>query len=147
MAQIDLEKLNDLVVKADDIFLTAKGEQVLIDLIKIQEQVENAIAEAKTKLEAAALKANPNFTSIQADKVKVYYRAFGQRYYIDEAQVNLAPKELYTSEEKITYKLDTKAVDKWIDQHGGLPTGIIEVERKKSLTFGLKKDKGGNDNE
>lgn len=146
MAQIDIEKLKDLVVKADDIFLTPEGEKVLVQLLEMQDQVENAIVEAKAKLEAAALKANPNFSSIQANQIKVYYRAFGSKYYIDENQINLAPKELYTSEEKVVYKIDTKAVDKWIDQHGGLPTGINEVERKKTLSFGLKKN-GGTDNE
>ena len=92
----------------------------------------------KKKLEAAALKVNPNFSSIQADKIKVYYRAYGAKYYIDEAQINLAPKELYAVETKTMYKIDTKAVDKWTDEHGGAPTGIKEVTRTKSITFSLK---------
>lgn len=146
MAQIDTDQLNELVVKADEIFLTPQGEKVLLKLLEIQDQVEKAITEAKIKLETAALKANPNFSSIQADKIKVYYRAYGAKYYIDEAQINLAPKELYTAEPKITYKIDTKAVEKWADEHGGMPTGIKEVERTKSITFSLKNGKS-NDNE
>lgn len=138
MAQIDLEKLNELVVKSDEIFLAPAGEKVLIKLLEIQDQVEKAIDEAKAKLEAVALKANPNFSSIQANQVKVYYRAFGSKYYIDNEQLHLAPKELYATEEKITYRIDTKAVDKWIDQHGGMPAGIREVERNKTITFSLK---------
>lgn len=145
MANIDIDKLNELVVKADEIFLTPEGEKVLIKLLEIQDQVEKAIDEAKAKLETAALKANPNFSSIQANKIKVYYRAFGAKYYMDENNLHMAPKELYSAEEKITYKIDSKAVDKWIDQHGGLPTGIIEVDRKKSITFTLKEK--SNDNE
>ena len=143
MATIDVEKLNELVVKADEIFLTAAGEKVLVNLLAIQTQVEQAIDEAKAKLEAAALKANPNFSSIQADKIKVYYRAYGSKYYIDEANINLAPKEFYTVESKVTYKIDTKALEKAIDVSGKVPAGIVEVERKKQLTFALKKDKGG----
>lgn len=142
MAQIDIEKLKELTVKADEIFLSAAGEQVLIDLLTIQGQVEAAIDEAKAKLEAAALKVNPNFSSIQADKIKVYYRSFGSKYYIDEANINLAPKEFYTVESKVTYKIDTKALEKAIDASGKVPAGIIEVDRKKSITFTLKK--GGN---
>lgn len=127
-----------MVVKSDEIFLSPKGEKTLLKLLEIQEQVEKAIDEAKAKLEAAALKANPNFSSIQANAIKVYYRAFGSKYYIDNEQLHLAPKELYTTEEKITYKIDTKAVEKWVDQHGGMPTGIVEVERKKAITISLK---------
>jgi hypothetical protein len=140
MAQIDIEKLTNLISKADDIFISADGEQVLIDLLTIQEQLDNAFAEAKAKLEAAAKKKNPNFSSIQGDKIKVYYRAYGSKYYVDEANINLAPKEFYTVESKITYKIDTKALEKSIEQTGKVPAGIIEVERKKQLTFTLKKN-------
>jgi hypothetical protein len=145
MTTIDLEKLEELKVKADDIFLTPQGENVLVKLLEIQEQVEKAIIEAKLRLEATALKANPNFSSIQGNKIKVYYRAFGAKYYIDEKNLHMAPKELYTAEEKIVYKIDTKLVDKWIDDHGGLPTGINEVERKKAISFGLKNKTTEND--
>jgi hypothetical protein len=142
MINIDIDKLDELVVKSDEIFLTPEGEKVLIKLLEIQKQVEDAITAAKVKLEATALKVDEHFSSIQANKVKVYYRAFGQRYYIDEKMLNLAPKELYISEEKVIYKIDTKAVDKWVDVHGGMPEGITEVERKKAITFSLK-DKNG----
>lgn len=145
MAQIDIEKLNNLIAKADDIFLSADGEQVLIDLLKIQEQLDTAFAEAKAKLEAAALKKNPNFSSIQSDKVKVYYRAYGAKYYVDEANINLAPKDFYTVESKITYKVDTKGLEKEIEKTGKVPAGIIEVERKKQLTFTLKKNAKNDD--
>lgn len=141
MAHIQIEKLNNLIAKADAIFLSADGEQVLIDLLKIQEQVDAAITEAKAKLEAAALQKNPNFSSIQGDKIKVYYRAYGSKYYIDEANINFVPKELYTVESKITYKIDTKGLEKEIEKTGKVPAGIIEVDRKKTLTFTLKKGK------
>src|SRR3990167_227196 len=106
MATIDIDQLEELKVQADQIFLTAAGEKVLVKLLEIQTQVETAIEEAKKKLETAALKVNPNFSSIQADKIKVYYRAYGAKYYIDEAQINLAPKELYAVETKTMYKID-----------------------------------------
>src|SRR3990167_6074244 len=121
MIHIDIDRVGDLTVNADEIFLKPEGERVLVKLLDLQEQIENAISEAKIKLEVAALKANPNFSSIQANKVKVYYRAFGAKYYIDESNIKMAPKELYQAEEKVVYKIDTKAVDKWIDQHGGPP--------------------------
>lgn len=138
MAQINIEKLSKLKLDADKIFLSPDGEKVLIQLIEIQNEVEKAIEEAKQKLETAALKLDPNFSSIQSDKIKVYYRAYGQRYYVDEESIGMAPKELYTAESKITYKIDTKALEKWVDEHGGMPTGIKEVERAKSISFSVK---------
>lgn len=139
MAQIDIEKLAELKADADKIFLSADGENVLVQLLEIQEQVEAAITAAELKLEEAGLKLSPDFSSIQGDRVKVYYRAYGSKYYVDEANINLAPKELYTVESKITYKIDADAVEKWAEEHGAMPTGINEVDRKKSLKFTLKK--------
>lgn len=141
MAQIDIEKLAKLKAEADKIFLSPEGEDVLVQLLEIQEQVEEAITAAELKLEQAGLKLNPNFNSIQGDRVKVYYRAYGSKYYMDEQNVGQAPKELYTVESKVTYKIDADLVDKWTDEHGGMPTGIIAVDRKKSLKFSLKKGK------
>lgn len=137
--KIDIEKLDKLVEKSDEIFLSPEGEKVLVDLLKIQQQVEDAIKAAKEKLEAKALSISPDFKSIRGDSVKVYYRSFGQRYYVDEKNIEFAPKEVYTTETKTTYKVDTKALEKWVDENKGMPAGIVEVERKKSITFGLKK--------
>lgn len=133
-----LKSVTDLKGDADKIFISPKGEDVLVQLLEAQKQIEEVISEAKKKLEAKALSVNPNFTSIQADKIKVYYRTYGQKFYVDENNINYAPKELYTAESKITYKIDSKAVEKWVDAHGGMPTGIVEVERTKTLSFSLK---------
>lgn len=138
--QIDIEKLIGLVSKADKIFLSKDGETVLVELLTIQKQVEEAIEAAKKRLEDAGKSINPNFMSIQGDKIKVYYRAFGQRFYVDEEHINEAPKELYSAESKIVYKVDSKLVEKWVEEKGGMPTGIREVERNKSIVFKLKND-------
>ena len=135
--EIKVEKLSKLVKKADEIFLTAEGEEVLVQLLEIRDQVEKAIDEAETKLEATALKLNPNFKSIQSDRVKVYYRAYGSRYYVDESRLTELDPELYKVVKR--YSVETKAVDKWVKEHKGMPVGIVEVDRKKSLKFGLKK--------
>lgn len=138
--QINIEDIDQLVKDADKIFLSPEGEKELVKLLNIRKQVDEAIELAEKKLEEAALKINPNFSSIQSDKVKVYYRAYGAQYYLDETQINLTPKELYTTESKVVYKIDSKLVEKWVDQHKGMPAGIKEVERIKQLKFKLKDD-------
>lgn len=143
MAQIDIEKLKELTADAGKIFLTPTGEETLVQLLEIQAQVEAAIDEAEKTLEEAALKLDPNFTSIQADKIKVFYRAYGSKYYIDETRIAEVPKELYT--EKISYSLDSKGVEKWAEEHKGLPIGVVEKERTKSLKFTLKGAKADNE--
>lgn len=136
--QIDIEKLKKLKAESDKIFLEPEGEEILVELLELQEQVEEAIKAAKVKLEETALKLNPLFSSIQADKIKVFYRAYGTKYIIDESKIRFIPKELYTS--KTTYTPESDAIDKFIDQNKGkIPDGIIEPERQKQISFSLKR--------
>lgn len=139
--QIDIENLNELVTKADGIFLTPKGEETLVQLLDIQKKVEDAINTAKTVLEQAALKLNRDFKSIQGDKIKVAYRYYGSQYYLDETLVAEVDPELY----KVTkrYSVNTKAVEEWVETHKGMPLGIKEVERKKQIAFSMKGGKNG----
>lgn len=130
----------NLKEEAGKIYISPDGENVLVDLLELQEQVEQAIKLVKDVLVVEGSAVNPNFTSIQGDRVKVYYRSYGQRFYIDEAHVELAPVELYTKELKTTYKIDSGAVEKWIDEKGVMPAGINEVDRPKTLSISLKKN-------
>lgn len=138
---IDISVLTrDLKEEAGKICIEPEGESVLVQLLELQDQVERAIQTAKDVLVVEGSKLNPNFTSIQGDKIKVAYRSYGQRFYLDEANVELAPAELYTKEQKISYKVDAKAVEKWIDENGVMPAGINEVDRPKTLSITLKKN-------
>lgn len=133
---IDIEQLDKLIVDADKIFLTPEGEKVLIQLLELKDQVESAIDEAKKRLEAAGLKISPEFTSIQADKVKVYFRAFGERYKIDPSFIDTLPKNFYKTTMK--YSAIAEEIEKAIENKEKLPQGIIEVDRTKTITFSLK---------
>ena len=136
---IDIDQLSELVATADGIFLSARAEKTLLKLLEIQKQVEDAIIEAKKKLEETALKINPNLQSIQADKVKVWYRAYGSRYLIDESNLQNVPLEMYETKVVTKYSVKAKEVEKFANEKGNLPLGIREVERQKQLVFGLKK--------
>jgi hypothetical protein len=138
---IDISVLTrDLKEEAGKICIEPEGESILVQLLELQDQVERAIQTAKDVLVVEGSKLNPNFTSIQGDKIKVAYRSYGQRFYIDEDHADLAPTELYTKELKFSYKVDAKAVEKWIDEKGVMPAGINEVDRPKSLSITLKKN-------
>ena len=133
---IDIEKLNDLVKDSDKIFLKAGGEEVLIEILEIQKQVDEAVRKAELILEEKALELNPNFSSIQSDRIKVFYRNYGEKYRIDDNYLDTLSANFY----KVTkrYTVDAKEVEKWTSENKGLPLGIKEVERKKSLSFSLK---------
>lgn len=137
MAQIDIDKLEELVADSDKILLKPEAEDTLVKLLQIRDQVEAAIKEAELKLEEEALKINPNFRSIRADKVKVFYRFYGAKYKIDESLIKYIPKELYTI--KTSFLAVADEIEKIAEENDGkLPQGIIEIERTKTMKFSLK---------
>ena len=137
---IDIEKIKQLTADADKIFISAEGEETLIQLLEIQKQVEQSIDTAKQMLEKKALALNPNFSSIQADKIKVYYRSYGARYRIDENFLGQLPDKFYKVSKR--YDVVAEEVEKFADEKGGLPIGINEIERPKSMSFSLKEKNG-----
>lgn len=131
-----LRKLEKLTEYAGEIFISPDGEQVLIDILEAEEKINEIKERAKLKLAEAAAKINPNFSSIQADNVKVFYREYGAKYYLDESQKDLVPPGIIT--EKISYLVDSKAVEQFVKENNGMPAGIKEVERSKTLSFSFK---------
>jgi hypothetical protein len=135
--QINIEQIDNLVADADKVFINPEAEDVLLQLLDIKDQVDAAIDAAEKKLEEAALRINPVFKSLKADRVKVFYREYGTKYAIDVSLIDKIPENLYTKE--IKYVPVSEAVEKWTSEHDGMPLGIIEKERTKSLSFSRKK--------
>jgi len=135
---VDLDDLGKLVHDGTDIVLDPKAEQALIDLIELQARVEGALATVKRQIEEKALEYNPNFTSVQASRIKVGYQFFGSKYTIDESKIDKLPQHMYKT--KITYSPIGAEVDKFAKEHNALPLGIVERDRTKSITIKPVKD-------
>jgi hypothetical protein len=137
---IDIELLDSLTANADEIVFSPKQEKLLVKLLVMRDTIEAAIKNAELKIEAAALKVNPIFKSVQGDEIKASYRAYGSKYKIDASNLSLIPDGLFKT--KVTYSPEVKAIDKWTEEHKGAPAGIIIPERKKVIKLSLK---GGSD--
>ncbi len=134
--------LQALVEEGKMIIVTPKAENALVALLELQEKVEEAIDQAKKIIEEKSLALNPNFSSVRSDKVRVFYRAHGAKFAIDESKVHFLPKETYTVNTKVSYVPDVKVLDQYAKEHKGLyPDGIIIRERKKSLSISLINEK------
>jgi len=133
---IDLDNLKKIAKKGKDIFLKPEAEKELLKISFAIAELEEIYKEAKLELEKAALKKNPNFSSIESDKVKIFYRAFGQRFRLDEAVIKEVSSEMYS--QSIKYSLDVKEIDRYFKEHKTLPYGINAVDRKKQITFKAK---------
>lgn len=132
--------LQALVEEGKNITVTPKAENAMVALLELQEKVQEAIDQAKKVIEEKALELNPNFSSVRSDKVRVYYRAHGSKFAIDESKVQFLPKDTYKM--KVTYSPDSKVLDQYAKEHNGLyPDGVIIRERTKSLSISLINEK------
>lgn len=110
---IDTDKLQELKNQAGNIFTSADGDAALLDFLRAKQAIEDIEKEIKAVLDGMARIYDPNFKSIQSDNVKISRRAFGQKYYVEEENLALAPKELFKSEISaiVPNDLDVKAIE------------------------------------
>lgn len=179
---IDTDELAKLQAEAETIKLEPEAEATLARIIELKATVDQLDKAAKEALLEKARELNPDFKSWEADTIRVSMRAYGTKYYVNDAEFDIAPKELFKTEAnviapnvgydeivkalesagftvastkskgeeklKISRNVDTKAVDKWVKEHRGMPTGIVAVaERPVSLSFSLKAGGEEADNE
>lgn len=137
---IDLTELTKISVEADKILLDNKVDKSLAKLLETRDKIEEAISNAQKLIEEKGLKLNPNFKSVEGDLVKASYRAYGQKFYLEEDKIDQVPVEFYTKEVITKFKVNTDIVEKWAEKNKGLPIGIISPVRPKSLKLTLKKN-------
>jgi hypothetical protein len=135
LIKIDTDQLPVLAEEGGKLVFDVKAEDAIVKLLELEALVAQAKEAVKQRIEAEALKHNPNFTSVQGDRVKVGYRAYGGKYTIDEARIGELPEELYKT--RVVYTPDTKAVDAWAQEKGALPLGIVTRPRAKQISIKL----------
>lgn len=133
---IDLKKIELAVNQAGDIIFTPEAEKHIQLLLDTQAKLDELVKQAKDIIEAKGLEYNENFNGVVSDSFKVGYRMFGSRYSLDESRVNEIPEEVYKKE--IKYSPIAEAIDAYYEQHGSLPLGVNEKERKKQITITAK---------
>jgi hypothetical protein len=136
---VDLEEVKLIAGKADKLLLEKGTEDELAKLLDLRDKIEEAINNAQKLIEQKGLSLNPNFKSVEGDIVKASYRAYGQKYYLEEDKIDQIPEVMFTKEVITKYKPDSEMIDIWIEKNGGLPYGIVAPVRPKSLKIALKK--------
>ncbi len=138
---VNTADLRLLVQEGKDIVFTADAEKALLQLLELEALIAKAKANAKAMIEETALAYNPNFTSVQGDKVKVGYRVFGSKYLIDDANIDQLPAKFYKT--RVTHSPDAKMIDDYLKNQKALPLGIRDAERAKQITIKTIEDFGG----
>lgn len=131
--EIDTEDIQRMARQGEEIVFEAEAEDALFQLLQLKKRVEDALEDAKQRIEASALEYNPNFTSVQGDKVKVGYQYSGQKYKLDESSLETLPEDMYKVETK--YSPVSQAIDKFYKDNKELPIGVIECERTPKVVI------------
>lgn len=133
---INYDNINLLVAGAKSITMNPRGEELLIKLLTLQEQVEQAIKDCKSVLQVAIQEVDPDMTSITSDNLKVMYRVYGAKYGLNDMLIDQMDERFYVKKE--IYSLNTAEVDKEIKINGNLPTGVNLINRQKTVSITLK---------
>lgn len=132
----DSEKMIEVKQGLDGLFLTSDTVDNLEVLEKVKEEIETLDKEIREIIKEKCLAFDANFKSLSGDKVRISLREFGSKYEIDESKLDIIPQELWESDYKI--KVKTDAVDSYLKNSKGLPDGIVEPERKKTISITIK---------
>ena len=127
---INPETLVKVSEDSREIVINPNAEKALLKLLAIQREVNGAVEAVKSEIERRALDFNPNFRVIKGERIKVTYSASGAKYKATGEALRHAPK--YWTR-KVTWSLNTKALDEHLAKRGNLPNGISPVERKKTI--------------
>lgn len=132
----DTDIMSEVVQSSEGLCLTKEAEAKIAEFKRIQNKVDEIEKALKEKLVDVALSFDPNFSSISGDNAKISYSYHGVKYTVDESKVSYIPDGLVTS--KVKYSVETKAIELYEKNMGGLPEGIYLNDRKKSISITLK---------
>lgn len=128
---VDIIKAQD---DGKDIMVNPEAEGAIIRLLAIQSEVDKAVEFLKSEIECQALQFNPNFSAIKGDRLKINYSASGAKYKEDGTAKNHSSKFW---KKKVSWSLDSKAIDEYRARRYQLPAGIVEIPRRKTIRLSV----------
>lgn len=130
VVKINLAEIFYAQKEGKDFIINPKAESAIIRLLSIQTEINKAVELLKEEIERQALAFNPNFSAIKGEKVKINYSAAGAKYK-DNGGAKFHSSKFW--KKKITWSLNSKAIDAHRAKYYRLPAGITEVDRKKTI--------------
>lgn len=138
VVKINPAEIATLQQDGKSIVFNPNAEDAIIRLLKIQKEVDGAMEWLKSEIERQALEFNPNFSAIKGERLKVNYSASGAKYK-DNGEAKFHSTKFW--KKKITYTLDSKAIDVHKAKYYRLPVGISEVSRNKTIRLTVSEAK------
>lgn len=133
----DTDLLAEVKEESGNLFLTPEASDKIASFLEFKKQIELFEDEMKEEIKKRASEFDPNFKSITGDKCRVSYREFGTKYTIDPSLTKEMDVSLFDIDVK--FKPNSVAIESFVKENGGIPYGVIEKERNKSISITLVK--------
>lgn len=129
---IDPNDIVKLAKEGEKFVFKPEAEQSLKQLLLLQEQVDNAVEQAKEAIGKAGREIDPDFKGVVGEDVHCVYREYGKKYKYDyDKEADARP---FLSEVQY-FNVDSDKVDKYVEEVGELPDGVYENEREPKLSI------------
>ena len=134
--------LDKAVESAEQIVDKPDHDLALAELISAQTAINNAVNEAKKRIEAKALERSKDFKGIKSDHVVISYRASGSKY---KPAKGVDPSTLPEEYVKASTRhfLQANAIELYHDKTGKFPKGVEVAERKRNIVIDLVEQDNG----
>lgn len=134
---VDPNDIQILATEGEKFIFKPSAEEKLVQLLKLQKTIDEAVEQIKVGIAEAGKSINPNFKGVIGDEVRCIYRAYGGKYKYDYAKIADAKPFL---KEKTSFAVDSDLVEKYIREVGELPDGILEADRENKLSITYKEN-------
>ena len=129
---IDKKKIASFVRNGSQMMFKKEAEEELLKLLKLKDQIEEAITTVKTNILEAGRSITPDFTGVVGNKLKCVIRRYGDRYKTTNPEY---VKEI------IIKRADGDKIDQHLQETGKLPDNTTENEREEKLTIIVPNEK------
>ncbi len=124
------ELIKELSVEGGRLILKARAEEELMKLLKMKDMIDEAIEEAKEAISASGKQISPDFKGFMGSQVKGYMKKTGFKYESINEDFIKRTERLFP---------DTDKIEEYKKEHGTLPEGVTENERKETLVLSVNK--------
>lgn len=130
--------LDQIKEEAGKLVATPDAELALLKLIELEELAEDLMNYAKEKLGDKMDTLLKNCNKIESELVVVSRKAYGSKYSVKNEQL---AEQAGVGSFQPKFKLDSKAVEAHLKEHGGLPDGVELRQRTKTVSINRRKKK------
>jgi len=134
---IDTDQIIEFSKQAGNLVIKKEADEYLYKLLTLQVLIEQAINNAKNKIEEDACRIDPNFKTINGNKTRAMSRVYGYKYAIDPSTGEKATEDGFATKE-VKFRAVTDKIEEFMKEKGQLPLGVQANIRKRTTSLSLK---------